>query len=60
MPALDEDKLQEAFVRVGNRLLTDKGTLISGMLENIEKVFRKQTSVVDLAAIDGELRELQG
>lgn len=60
MPTLDEDKLQEAFVRVVNRLLVDKDTLISGMLENIEKVFRKQTSVVDLEAIDGELKELQG
>jgi DNA invertase Pin-like site-specific DNA recombinase len=60
MPTLDEEKLQEVFVRVVNRLLTDKDTLLSDMLENIEKVFRKQTSVVDLAAIDGELKELQG
>jgi hypothetical protein len=60
IPTLDEDKLQEAFVRVVSRLLTDKDTLISDMLENIEKVFREQTSVVDLAVIDGELRELQG
>lgn len=60
MPTLDEDKLQEAFVRVVSRLLTDKDTLISDMLENIEKVFREQTSIVDLAVIDGELRELQG
>ena len=52
--------MQEAFVRVVSRLLTDKDTLISDMLENIEKVFREQTSVVDLAVIDGELRELQG
>ena len=52
--------MQEAFVRVVSRLLTDKDTLISDMLENIEKVFRAQTSVVDLAVIDGELRELQG
>lgn len=59
MPTLDEEKLQEAFVRVVNCLLTDKDALISGMLENIETVFRKQTSVVDLTVIDGELRELQ-
>ena len=52
--------MQEAFVRVVNRLLADKDTLISCMLENIEKVFREQASVVDLAAIDGELKELQG
>lgn len=58
--AVNEEKLQEAFVRVANRLLTDKDTLISCMLENIEKVFREQTSAVDLAAIDGELQELQG
>jgi hypothetical protein len=39
MLTLDEDKLQETFVWVVNRLLTDKDTLISGMLENSEKVF---------------------
>jgi hypothetical protein len=42
MLTLDDEKLQAAFVRVANRLLTDKDTLISDMLENIEKVFRKQ------------------
>ncbi|MPN15955.1 hypothetical protein SDC9_163291 [bioreactor metagenome] len=36
LPTLDDDKLQEAFVRVVNRLLADKDTLISCMLENIE------------------------
>lgn len=52
--------MQEAFVRVVNRLLTDKNTLISGMLENVEKAFREQTSTVDLALIDSELKELNG
>lgn len=60
MPALDEEKLQVAFVRVVNQLLMDKDTLISGMLENIEKAFREQTSMVDLALIDSELKELNG
>ena len=60
MPTLDEEKLQEAFVRVVNRLLVDKDTLISGMLENIEKSFHEQTSTVDLALIDSELNELHG
>jgi site-specific DNA recombinase len=60
IPTLDEDKLQEAFVRVMNRLLADKDTLISCMLENIEKVFHEQASVVDLEAIDGEVKELHG
>jgi len=60
LPTLDEEKLQKAFVRVVNRLLTDKDILISGMLENIEKVFRAQTSVIDLEAIDGEVKELHG
>lgn len=60
MPALDEEKLQEAFVRVVNQLLVDKDTLIAGMLENIEKAFREQTSMVDLALIDSELKELNG
>lgn len=60
MPTLDEDKLQKTFVRVVNQLLTNKDTLISGMLENIEKVFREQTSMVDLALIESELKELHG
>ena len=60
MTTCDEEKLQEAFVRVVNQLLVDKDTLISLMLQNIEKVFSEQTGVVDLAAIDGELRALQG
>ncbi|QDR81324.1 recombinase family protein [Sporomusa termitida] len=58
MTTLDEEKLQEAFVRVVNQLLVDKDTLISGMLENIEIAFREQTSMVDLALIDSELKEL--
>jgi site-specific DNA recombinase len=60
MPTLDGEKLQEAFVRVVNQLLVDKDMLISGMLENIEKAFREQTSTVDLALIDSELKELNG
>lgn len=30
------------------------------MLENIEKTFREQTGMVDLALIDSELEELNG
>ncbi|WP_434131239.1 hypothetical protein KIAC18_002659 [Sporomusa sphaeroides] len=60
MPTLDEEKLQEAFARVVNQLLVDKDMLISVMLENIEKAFCEQISIVDLALIDGELKELNG
>lgn len=60
MPALDEEKLQEAFVRVVNQLITDKDSLISRMLENIEKVFHEQVSAVDLATIDRKLEALRG
>ncbi len=60
MQTVDEEKLQEAFMRVVNRLITEKETFISSMLENVEKVVREQTSAVDMTAIDGRLKELHG
>ncbi len=60
MPTFDEEKLQDAFVRIVNRLITDKETFISCMVENIEKVIYEEASAVDLAAIDGKLEELRG
>lgn len=60
MQAMDEEKLQEAVVRVANRLISDRGTFIAHMTENIEKVFIEQASTIDVAAIDGRLEELRG
>jgi site-specific DNA recombinase len=60
MPAVDEEKLRKAFVRVVNRLISDRSTVISRMTENIEKVFADQASTIDVAAIDGRLEELRG
>ncbi|CUH97159.1 hypothetical protein P22_3285 [Propionispora sp. 2/2-37] len=59
MQAVDEDKLREAFVRVMNRLITDKDTFVARMTENIEKVFTEQASAIDVAAIGGRLEELR-
>lgn len=60
MQAVNEEKLQEAFMRVVNRLITERETFISRMLENVEKVVRERASAVDMAAIDGRLKELHG
>ena len=57
--AVDEKKLQEAFTRVVNRLLTDRVTFVKRMTENIEKVFREQASAVDVTAIDTRVEELR-
>ena len=52
MQTVDEEKLQDVFMRVVNRLITERETFISRMLENVEKVVREQASAVDRAAID--------
>jgi hypothetical protein len=59
MQAVDEEKLQEAFVRVVNQLISDRGTFIARMTENIEKVFNEQASKVDVVAVDRRLEELR-
>jgi site-specific DNA recombinase len=59
VPAVDEEKLQEAFVRAANRLITDRDTFVKRMMENIEKVFREQASKVDLTTIDSRVEELR-
>ncbi|MDT8900424.1 recombinase family protein [Anaeroselena agilis] len=57
--AVDEEKLQEAFVRVVNQLISDRDTFIARMTENIEKVFNEQASKVDVVAVDRRLEELR-
>ncbi len=59
MQAVDEEKLQEAFVRVVNRLITDRDTFVKRMTENIEKVFYEKASKVDVADVDRRLEELR-
>lgn len=59
VPAVDEERLQEAFVRVVNRLITDRDTFVKRMLENTEKVFREQANKVDVTTIDSQVEELR-
>jgi site-specific DNA recombinase len=47
MPAGNEEKLQEAFVRIANQLITDRDQLVKCMMENIENDFNEQVSKVD-------------
>lgn len=60
MPAVDEEKLREAFTRVVGRLVADREPLVQRMTENIEKVFREQSGKIDIKAIDGRVEELRG
>lgn len=60
MPAVDEEKLREAFTRVVGRLVADRESLVKRMTENIEKVFREQAGKIDIKAIDGRVEELRG
>jgi site-specific DNA recombinase len=60
MQTVDEEKLKESFMRLVNRLITEKETFISSMLDNVEKVIHEQASAVDMAAIDERLKELHG
>jgi len=57
MQAVDEDKLQKAFVLVVNQVITDRDSFIKLMTENIEKEFNEQVSEVDVASIDTRLGE---
>lgn len=59
MPAVDEEKLLEAFMRVVGRLVADRESLVKRMTENIEKVFREQVGKVNIKAIDGRVEELR-
>jgi len=59
MDAVGEEKLKEAFVRVANRVIADREAFIKRMTENIEQVYLKKASVVDVAAIDTRLGELR-
>lgn len=59
VPAMDEERLQEAFVRVVNRLITDRDIFVKRMMDNIEKVFREQASKVDITTIDSQVEELR-
>lgn len=59
MPAVDEEKLQEAFMRVVSQLITDRDTFVKRMTENIEWVFREQAKSVDITVIDARIEELR-
>ncbi len=58
--AVGEEKLQDAFVRVVNRLIYNKEAFIKQMLENIQKVFEERANAVNIGAIDRRLEELRG
>lgn len=59
MEAVDEEKPKEAFVRVANRVIQDRSTLVKCMTENVENVYQEKVSTVDVAAIDKRLGELR-
>ena len=59
MKAIDEMKLQAAFVRVANRLIANKDAFVKLMTENIEKVFNKQRKDIDGTTIENRIEGLR-
>lgn len=57
--AVDDAVLQEAFVRVFNRMKEDKGNFIKMLNQNIEKVLRKKADEAKAEKVDAKIEQLK-
>ena len=57
--AVDEAVLEDAFVRVFNRMKEGKGNFIQTLNQNIEKVLMKKADEKGVAKIDAKIEELK-
>lgn len=59
MQAVDEEKLKAAFVKSINKVIENRETFISNMMENINRVLESKEDSNDLKAINERLEELK-
>ena len=59
MQAVDEEKLKVAFVKSINKVITNKETFISNMIENINRVLESKEDSNELKVINERLEELK-
>lgn len=60
MQAVDEEKLKVEFIKSINKVIENRETFISNMMENINRVLESKEDSNELKAINERLEELKG